>query len=92
MFRLLFLCMLISITSFSYAKTAQTLSLEEAILLAIRENPNVQRAQLSHVQQKYSLDVAHWQFKPHYSLSARNDRARMTPQLEQSPAAAESPS
>lgn len=76
MFRLLFLCMLISIPSFSYAKAVQTLSLEEAILLAIRENPNVQRAQLSHVQQKYSLDVAHWQFKPHYSLSGTRTTSR----------------
>lgn len=44
------------------------LSLQEAILLAIRENPNVQQAQLNHVQQKFALEVAQWQFQPHYQL------------------------
>jgi outer membrane protein TolC len=46
-----------------------TLSLNEAILLAIRENPNVQSAQLNHVMQKFALQVQQWQFKPHYSFT-----------------------
>lgn len=55
-----------------YAQPAlvRTLSLEEAILLAIRENPNVKQAQLTHVSEKYALELAKWQFKPQYSFSA----------------------
>ncbi len=44
------------------------LSLQEAIYLAVRQNPNVQQAQLNHVRQKYALDREHWQFSPHYGL------------------------
>ncbi len=51
-------------------KAARTLSLNEAILLAIRENPNVKQAQLSQISEKYALELAQWQFKPHYSFSA----------------------
>lgn len=47
-----------------------TLSLDEAIMLAVRENPNVQTAQLNHVLQKFSLEVQQWQFKPHFSFQA----------------------
>src|SRR5579872_5877387 len=47
-----------------------TLSLDEAILLAIRSNPNVQSSQLSAVAQKFNLGVAEWEFYPHYSLQA----------------------
>src|SRR3990167_2519330 len=47
-----------------------TLSLNEAILLAVRENPNVQTAQLSYVSQKFNLWVQKWQFYPHYSLQS----------------------
>jgi len=48
----------------------RTLSLDEAILLAVRENPNVQRQQLTRVSDKYSLELAQWAFKPHYFLDA----------------------
>lgn len=47
-----------------------TLSLDEAILLAVRSNPNVQTTRLSYVAQKFSLWVQEWQFLPHYSLGA----------------------
>ncbi len=57
-----------------YANPVRTLSLEEAILLAIRENPNVKQAQLSQVSEKYALELAQWQFKPHYTFTA----SRMT--------------
>ena len=72
MLRLLILCMLMPFVMLAYAGTSETrtLSLEEAIFLAIRENPNVQQAQLSHIQRKYGLDLERWQFKPHYSFSA----------------------
>lgn len=71
MFRLWFL-MLIAIMSCAYAKAdaVRTLSLNEAILLAVRENPHVQQAQLSHVSSKFALEIQEWQFKPHYALSA----------------------
>lgn len=47
-----------------------TLSLEEAILLATRENPHVQVQQLNEVQQKFALYVQQWMFKPHFGISA----------------------
>lgn len=47
-----------------------TLSLDEAILLAVRDNPNVQSSQLSYVAQKFSLWIQEWQFHPHYSFGA----------------------
>lgn len=46
------------------------LSLGEAILLAIRTNPNVQRSQLEEINQKFNLWVQKWQFYPHYALQA----------------------
>ncbi len=47
-----------------------TLSLPEAILLAVRQHPNVQSSQLSYLAQKFSLQVQQWQFAPQYSLQA----------------------
>jgi outer membrane protein TolC len=59
----------------SYAETVspRTLSLIETIQLAIRENPNVQRSQLEHVMEKFSLEVEQWQFHPHFKLEAEKD-------------------
>jgi outer membrane protein TolC len=48
----------------------RTLSLNDAILLALRENPNVQRKQLATIQAKYALELAQWHFKPHYEITA----------------------
>lgn len=47
-----------------------TLSLDEAILLAVRNNPNVQSSQLDYVTQKFNLWIQQWQFLPHYSFQA----------------------
>ncbi|RDI46593.1 TolC family protein [Aquicella lusitana] len=47
-----------------------TLSLNEAILVAVRDNPNVQQSQLSYVSQKFNLWVQQWQFYPHYAFQA----------------------
>jgi outer membrane protein TolC len=55
-----------------------TLSLNEAILLAVRSNPNVQVSQLSYVSQKFNLWVQDWQFLPHYSLQASATVAKAT--------------
>lgn len=60
----------------SFKVQAKSLSLDEAIMLAVRENPNVQQVQLSHVLSKYSLDLAHWKFKPHYSFTATKTTSR----------------
>jgi len=73
MFRLLFF--LIALTSFLSVSQAQTqvireLSLNDAILLAVRENPNVQKAQLGHVLQKFALEVQQWEFQPHFAFKA----------------------
>lgn len=54
----------------------RTLSLNEAILLAVRENPNVQQVQLSHVMQKFSLEVQQWQFQPHFAFQATRTATR----------------
>lgn len=53
-----------------FANTLRELSLNDAIMLAVRENPNVQTAQLSHVQQTFSLEIQQWQFQPHFGLQA----------------------
>jgi len=49
---------------------AKTISLYEAILLAVRSNPNVEISQLSYLSQKFNLFVQEWEFYPHYSLQA----------------------
>lgn len=46
------------------------LSLDEAILLAVRHNPNVQSSKLSYIADKFNLWVQEWEFKPHYSFNA----------------------
>lgn len=51
-------------------KNPITLSLEEAIYLAVRENPNIQTSKLEYVLQKFNYWVQEWQFLPHYSLQA----------------------
>ncbi len=47
-----------------------TLSLREAILLSLRDNPDVKSADLSRVIDKYSVIVAHHHFEPQYHLGA----------------------
>ncbi|MCD6039817.1 MAG: hypothetical protein K0S27_1217 [Gammaproteobacteria bacterium] len=52
------------------ADVLHTLSLKDAILLALRESPNVQHKQLANIQIKYALELAQWNFKPHYQIAA----------------------
>lgn len=52
-----------------HAEKPLTLSLEEAILLSVRQNPNMQTIRLSHVISKFSLWVQQWEFYPHYSFT-----------------------
>lgn len=56
--------------SFAQGKEPIKLSLNEAILLAVRSNPNVQSSQLSYLAQKFNLYVEEWQFYPHYAFQA----------------------
>jgi outer membrane protein TolC len=60
------------------AEKPLTLSLSEAILLAVRENPNVQQSQLNEVEQKFALHVQQWQFQPHYKFTASRTVATST--------------
>lgn len=52
----------------SYAAAPAQLSLNDAIFLALRNNPNVQNAQLDLTLSKFGLYVQEWQFYPHYSI------------------------
>jgi outer membrane protein TolC len=76
--RLILLCVLFSFCVLAKAQPecTRTLSLDDAILLSVRENPNVQQAQLNLVMQKYALDVAKWQFQPHYAFTATKSTTR----------------
>ncbi len=64
-----FLCILFS-TNMANAQEKLTLSLNEAILLSVRSNPNVLSSRLNYVIQKFNLHVQEWQFDPHYSFEA----------------------
>ncbi len=46
------------------------LTLKDAIVLALRDNPGLQSAELGRITQKYSLMVAKNEFEPKYSLGA----------------------
>lgn len=73
MWRIKFLLLVILIVTpviKTQANPMRRLSLKEAILLAVRENPNVQASQLSHVEQKFQLEIQQWQFHPHFGLQA----------------------
>ena len=51
-------------------KTVLQLSIREAILLALRYNPNIQNAELDRIIQRYQLRLAHNEFELQYALSA----------------------
>lgn len=67
--QILFLSLFIS-SAFAVEPQPLSLSLHEAILLAVRTNPNVQSSQLSYTSQKFNLWVQEWQFLPHYQFQA----------------------
>lgn len=50
-------------------KKTQRLSLREAILLALRYNPNIQNAELDRIIQRYQLRLAHNEFEMQYALA-----------------------
>ncbi|MFT4060156.1 MAG: TolC family protein [Legionella sp.] len=51
-------------------KTVHRLRLREAILLALRYNPNIQNAELDRVVQRYQLRLANNEFEVQYALGA----------------------
>lgn len=51
-------------------KRLHPLGLREAILLALRYNPNIQNAELDRVMQRYQLRLAYNEFELHYALGA----------------------
>lgn len=70
------LCCTLSFTPIAW--TAPILSIKEAILLALRYNPNVQSAQLQRIIDKYGLRLAQNAFEVQYALngSANYTRSR----------------
>lgn len=54
----------------SHLKT-QYLSLREAILLALRYNPNIQNAELDRIIQRYQLRIAYNEFELQYALAGQ---------------------
>jgi outer membrane protein TolC len=54
----------------SRKKKSQKLSIREAILLALRYNPNIQNAELDRIVQYYQLRLAHNEFELQYALGA----------------------
>lgn len=47
-----------------------TLDLDEAIILAVRDNPNIQAIHLQYAVDKFGLFVQEWQFYPHFGFQA----------------------
>jgi outer membrane protein TolC len=58
------------ISPLSRQKNIQQLSLREAILLALRYNPNIQNAELDRIIQRYQLRLANNEFELQYALGA----------------------
>lgn len=53
----------------SHTRKKLHLSLREAILLALRYNPNIQNAELDRIVQRYQLRLAHNEFELQYALA-----------------------
>ncbi|STY27910.1 Outer membrane protein [Legionella wadsworthii] len=62
----------------SRSKKVHHLSLREAILLALRYNPNIQNAELDRIVQRYQLRLANNQFELQYALGASGVIQRST--------------
>ena len=60
----------------SQAKETLHLRLREAILLALRYNPNIQNAELDRIVQRYQLRLAHNEFELQYALAGTAQIAR----------------
>jgi outer membrane protein TolC len=51
-----------------FAEKALELSLQDAVMLALRKNPNVQSAEIQRIVDKLTLRTAEWQYEWQYSL------------------------
>ena len=49
-------------------RVPKSLTLREAILIALRNNPDVINSELTRITDKYAVELAHYQFEPHYTL------------------------
>lgn len=67
---LIFVLTIFTTLCFAATKDDCTLSLDEAILLAVRSNPNVQTQRLTNITQKFSLFIEEWKFTPQYHLQS----------------------
>lgn len=59
-------------------KAIHHLSIREAILLALRYNPNIQNAELDRIIQRYQLRLAHNEFELQYALGASGATQKST--------------
>lgn len=59
-------------------KTVQRLSIREAILLALRYNPNIQNVELDRIVQRYQLRLANNEFELQYALGASGNIQKST--------------
>lgn len=57
-------------------RITKNLSLKEAILLALRNNPDVISEELTRVTDKFALEMAYYNFQPQYSLTASDTMSR----------------
>jgi len=55
------------------------LTLRDAVLLALRTNPNIESYELQRVLDKFALDLAHDAFAPHFTLAANYNLATGIP-------------
>lgn len=62
---------------FSFAE-AKTLTLQDAVLLALRVNPNVHNAQMQRILDKYNLRLAEFEFEWQYQLTGSAAHTKAT--------------
>lgn len=48
----------------------KTLSLQEAIILALRNNPSIHSSRFQRISDKYALELANYAFQPHFNFTA----------------------
>ena len=60
-------------------KIPKLLTLEDAILLALRNNPDVQSSEFQRISDKYSLELAYYAYEPQYTLTGNLTTARGQP-------------
>jgi outer membrane protein len=75
MLRIFLTCFLLA-TGVAWSLEGRKLSLQDAIFLSLRENPNVLQTELNQVLQKYAVLLSEWHFKPQYTLSAKTTSIR----------------